>query len=95
MRKKRFITLGLIVAAFGVAGSVTFMNYQDERITYKPNLTSKLEERSDCYLCGIIQKALWDITVILKTFFWYTFRHGTYGRPIFSMTIVKQKAPIL
>ena len=52
MRKKRFITLGLIVAAFGVAGTVAFMKYQDERITYKPHLTSKLEDRSDCYLCG-------------------------------------------
>ena len=52
MRKKRFITLGLIVAAFGVAGIVAFMKYQDERITYKPHLTSKLEDRSDCYLCG-------------------------------------------
>ena len=30
MRKKRFITLGLIVAAFGVAGIVAFMKYQDE-----------------------------------------------------------------
>ena len=58
MRKKRFITLGLIVAAFGVAGIVAFMKYQDERITYKPNLTSMLEDRSDCDLCGNNSKSL-------------------------------------
>ena len=58
MRKKRSITLGIIVAALGMVGTVAFMKYQDERITYKPNLSSKLEDRSDWCLCGDNSKSL-------------------------------------
>lgn len=59
MVKKIILTIGIVAGIvicflYGMA----HMKYQNEWITYEPDLESKLKKSSDCYLCGENSKSL-------------------------------------
>lgn len=59
MTKKVFLAIGIVAGIamcflYGMAN----MKYQNEWITYEPDLKSELENNSACYLCGENSKSL-------------------------------------
>lgn len=61
MVKKFFLTMGIfIIIAICFIYIVANSEYQNEWITYKPDLKSRLENNRDCFLCGENSKSLME-----------------------------------
>ena len=59
MIKKFFLSVGIFtIIAICFICIVANIKYQNEWVTYKPDLESRLENSSDCYLCGENSKSL-------------------------------------
>lgn len=59
MIKKFFLSMGIFaIIAICFICIVANIKYQNEWVTYKPDLESRLENSSDCYLCGENSKSL-------------------------------------
>ena len=96
MVKKCLLTMGIFtIIAICFIYILVNLKYQNEWITYKPDLKSRLENNRDCLLCGENSKVLWDITGIMEIFFWYIFQPGIYGQPIFLMKTWMRLDPVV
>ena len=59
MGKKVFLAIGIVAGiAMCFLYGMAHMKYQNEWITYEPDLKSELENNSACYLCGENSKSL-------------------------------------
>lgn len=89
MIKKFFLSMGIFtIIAVCFIYVVANMKYQNEWVTYKPDLESRLENSSDCYLCGENSKSLMGYYRNYGDLLLVYFQPGIYGRPIYLTRIL-------